>query len=79
MAGTNDLSNRKLSREDLIKSTDECITQIKGFSNVGKIFICKIPLRCDFHAVNLKVGEFNSLLVERFDNTEEFFEVTVTL
>ena len=75
MAGTNDLSNRKVSPEDLIKSTwstDEYITQIKGFSNVGKIFICKIPPTCDFHAVNLKVSEYNSLSVERFDNTEEF-------
>ena len=79
MAGTNDLSNRKVSPEDLIKSTDEYITQIKGFSNVGKIFICKIPPRCDFHAVNLKVSEYNSLLVERFDNTEEFLEVIDTI
>ena len=79
MAGTNDLSNRKVSPDDLIKSTDEYITQIKGFSNVGKIFICKIPPRCDFHAVNLKVSEYNSLLVERFDNTEEFLEVIDTI
>ena len=79
MAGTNDLSNRKVSPEDLIKSTDEYITQIKGVSNVGKIFICKIPPRCDFHAVNLKVSEYNSLLVERFDNTEEFLEVIDTI
>ena len=43
MAGTIDLSNRKVSPEDLIKSADEYITQIKGLSNVGKIFICKIP------------------------------------
>ena len=63
MAGTNDLSNRKVLPEDLIKSTDGYITQINGFSNVGKIFICKIPPRCDFHAVNLKVSEYNSLLV----------------
>ena len=68
-----------VSPEDLIKSTDEYITQIKGFSNVGKIFICKIPPRCDYHAVNLKVSEFNSLLVERFDNTEEFLEVIYTI
>ena len=79
MAGTNDLSNHKVSPEDLIKSTDEYITQIKGFSNVGKIFICKIPPRCNFHAVNLKVSEYNSLLVERFDNTEEFLEVIDTI
>ena len=79
MAGTNDLSNRKVSPEDLIKSTDEYITQIKGFSNVGKIFICKMPPRCDFHAVNLKVSEYNSLLVERFDKTEEFLEVIDTI
>ena len=79
MAGTNDLSNRKVSPEDLIKSTDEYITQIKGFSNVGKIFICEIPPRCDFHAVNLKVSEYNSLLVQRFDNAEEFLEVIDTI
>ena len=68
-----------MSPEDLIKSTDEYITYIKGFSNVGKIFICKIPPRCDFHAVNLKVSEYNSLLVERLDNTEEFLEVIDTI
>ena len=79
MAGTNDLSNRRVSPEDLIESTDEYITQTKGFSNVGKIFICKIPPRCDFHAVNLKVSEYSSLLVERFDNTEEFLEVIDTI
>ena len=52
---------------------------LKGFSNVGKIFICKIPPRCDFHAVNLKVSEYSSLLVERFDNAEEFIEVIDTI
>ena len=65
LAGTNDLSNGSVSPEDLIDKLDEYISELKGFSNLGHIFLCQIPNRFDFHAVNTKVLRFNELLSER--------------
>ena len=62
LAGMNDLSNRSVSPEDLIDKLDEYISELKGFSNLGHIFLCQIPNRLDFHAVNSKVLRFNKLL-----------------
>ena len=62
LAGTNDLSNRSVSPEDLIDKLDEYISELKGFSNLVHIFLCQIPNRFDFHAVNSKVIRFNELL-----------------
>ena len=64
LAGTNDLSNHSVSPEDLIDKLDEYISELKGFSNVGHNFLCQIPNRFDFHAVNSKVLHFNELLSE---------------
>ena len=75
LAGTNDLSNRSVSPEDLIDKLDECISELKGFSNLGHIFLCQIPNRFDFHAVNSKVILFNELLSERYSDTEDFLTV----
>ena len=63
MAGTNDLSKRDVTPEVLIKELDDSITVIKRFSNVGQIFLCKIPQRFDHHNINTKVCLFNELLV----------------
>ena len=38
LAGTNDLSKRNVSPEDLMKELDDSITKLKRFSNVGHIF-----------------------------------------
>ena len=65
LAGTNDLSNGSVSPEDLIDKLDEYISELKGFSNLGHIFLCQIQNRFDFHAVNTKVLRFNELLSER--------------
>ena len=79
MAGTNDLSKRGATPEVLIKELDNSITVIKRFSNVGQIFLCKIPQRFDHHNINTKVCVFNELLVERFLDTEDFLTVVDTV
>ena len=45
LAGTNDLANRKTSPEELTEELDKQITELKGFNNLGHIFLCKIPHR----------------------------------
>ena len=79
LAGANDLANCKTSPEELIEELDKQITELKGFNNLGHIFLCKIPHRFDFHVVNSKVVKFNELLHERFSDTEEFITVINTI
>ena len=79
MAGTNELSKRDVTPEVLIKELDDSITVIKPFSNVGQIFLCKIPQRFDHHNINTKVCLFNELLTERFLDTEDFLTVVDTV
>ena len=79
MAGTNDLSKRDVSPEDLMKELDDSITELKRCSNVGQIFLCKIPPRFDHYNINTKVCLFNELLVERFLDTEDFLTVVDTV
>ena len=79
MAGTNDLSKRDVTPEVLIKELDDSITVIKRFSNVGQIFLCKIPQRFDHHNINTIVCLFNELLTERFLDTEDFLTVVDTV
>ena len=75
LAGTNDLSNRSVSPEDLIDKLDEYISELKELSNLGHIFLCQIPNRFDFHAVNSKSLRFNELLSKRYSDTEDFLTV----
>ena len=42
LAGTNDLSDRRIIPEKLIDKLDASLTELKQFSNVSEIFICKI-------------------------------------
>ena len=79
LAGTNDLANRKTSPEELKEELDKQVTELKGFTNLGHIFLCKIPHRRDFHVFNSKVVKFNKLLHERFSDTEEFITVINTI
>ena len=51
------------------------MSELKGFSNPGHIFLCQIPNRFDFHAVNSKVLRFNELLSDQYSNTEDFLTV----
>ena len=78
LAGTNDLANHKTSPEELIEELDKQITELKGFNNLGRIFLFKIPHRSDFHVVNSKAVKFNELLHERFSDTEELITVINT-
>ena len=70
---------RNTTAEDLIKRIDESIRHLKSFSNIGQIFLCKIPPRLDFKNINSKVLDFNKLLAERFDTTEESVHVIETI
>ena len=79
LAGTNDLSDRRITPEKLIDKLDASLTELKQFSNVNQIFLCKIPARFDFQSINHKVSQFNQLLLERFSDTEEFFNVIETI
>ena len=79
LAATNDLSKRDVSSEDLMKELDDSITELKRFSNVGQIFLCKIPPRFDHHNINTKVCLFSELLAERFLDTEDFLTVVDTV
>ena len=79
LAATNDLSDRRITPEKLIDKLDASLTELRQFPNVNKIFICRIPARCDFQSVNHKVSQFNQLLFERFNDTEEFLNVIETI
>ena len=70
LAGTNDLSDRRITPEKLIDKLDASLPELKQFSNVNQIFICKIPARFDFQSINHKAGQFDQLLFERFSDTE---------
>ena len=70
LAGTNDLSSRSVSPEILISILQNSITELKEFSNLHQIFICKIPPRFDFHNVNSKVTGYNVLLEEHFPDSD---------
>ena len=79
LAGTNDLSYKHSCPKDLINDLDSALTDLTHFSNVQHVFIFKIPPRLDFHNINNKVSEFNSLLSERFSDTEEHISVADTI
>ena len=70
LAGTNDLSSRSVFPEILISSLENSIAELKEFSNLQQIFICKIPPRFDFHNVNSKVTRYNVLLEEHFPDSD---------
>ena len=79
LAGTNDLTTRDVSPESLIEELDSSITELKQFSNLDNVFICKIPARLDRSLINRKVALYNELLVERFSDTEEYISVIDTV
>ena len=51
-----------LSNSTESSNISPALTDLTHFSNVQHVFICKIPPRLDFHNINNKVCEFNSLL-----------------
>ena len=75
LAGTNDLTSRHVSPEELIKNLCESINELAEFHNLHHIFLCQLLSRFDFHIVNAKVICFNELLIERFADTQEFVTV----
>ena len=68
--GSNDLSSHSVSPEILISNLENSITELKEFSNLQQIFICKITPRFDFHNVNSKVTRYNVLLEEQFPDSD---------
>ena len=79
LAGTNDLTRCDVSPESLIEELDSSITELKQFSNLDNVFVCKIPARLDRSLINRKVALYNELLVERFSDTEEYISVIDTV
>ena len=79
LAGTNDLSNRSVSPDDLIDKLHSSLNELMQFDNVRHIFLCKIPPRLDYHNINSKVNHFDQLLFERFSDTEEHISVIDTI
>ena len=53
-AGTNDLSKPSVSPQSLTGKLKEHLNEIKSFSNISKMFLCKLPPRSDKHRVNSK-------------------------
>ena len=79
LVGTNNLASHNANPELLINTLDDQITELKGFNNLGHIFLCKIKQRFDSHVVNSKVVRFNKLLHECFSDTEKFLTVVDTI
>ena len=69
----------RITPEKLTDKLDASLTELKQFSNINQIFICKIPARFDFQSINHQVSQFNQLLFEPFSDTEEFLNVFETI
>ena len=75
-AGTNNLNKPSVSPQSYIGKLKEHINDIlKSFSNVFKIFLCKVPPRSDKHHVNSKINHFNNLLVDELSNADNIITV----
>ena len=70
LAATNDLSRRKTQPINLMDNLIESLDELKKFTNVKSIFVCKLPPRSDMSRVNQKVYEFNQLLLDKFSNSD---------
>ena len=70
LAGTNDFSRRKTQPINLMDNLIESLDELKKFTNVKSIFVCKLPPRSDISRVNQKVHEFNQLLLDKFSNSD---------
>ena len=79
VAGTNNLTRHDVSPDSLIEELDSSVTELKKFSNLDNVFICKIPARLDRSLINRKIALYNELLVERFSDTEEYISVIDTV
>ena len=61
LAGTNNLSNKNCTPEDLLDIVLKSVKDLtENFS--GKVFICKVPPRIDLYNVDSKINRFNDLL-----------------
>ena len=74
-AGTNGLNKPPYSPQSLIGKLKEHVNDIKSFSNVSKIFLCKVPPHSDKHRVNSKINHFNNLLVDELSNADNIIIV----
>ena len=79
LVGRNDLTRRDVSSESLSEELDSSITELKQFSNLDNVFICKIPAWLDRSLINRKVALYSELLVEWFSDTEEYIPVIDTV
>ena len=75
LTGTNDLCKNQLTPEILCDKTIEEINNLRSFSNIGHIFLCKVPPRSDLHHINLKVSSYNNLVSQKL---KELVNVSIT-
>ena len=61
-------SRRQIQPINLIDNLIEALDELKKFTNVKSIFVCKLPSRSDISRVNQKVYAFNQLLLDKFGN-----------
>ena len=55
LTGTNDLHKNQVTPEILCNTTIEEINNLGSFSNIGYIFLCKVPPQSDLHRINLNI------------------------
>ena len=65
LTGTNDLRKNQVTPEILCDKNIEEINNLRSFSNIGHIFLCKVPPRPDLHCINLKVSSYNNLVSQK--------------
>ena len=65
LTGTDDLRKNQVTPEILCDKTIEEINNLRSFSNIGHIVLCKVPPRSDLHRVNLKVSSYNNLVSQK--------------
>ena len=70
LPGTNDLRKNQVTPEFLCEKTFQEINYLRSFSNIGHIFLRKIPPRSDLHRVNLKVSSYNNLVSQKLKEPE---------
>ena len=64
-----------MTPEILCDKIIEEINNLRSFSNIGHIFLCKVPPRSDLHRINLKVSSYNNLVSQKL---KELVNVSIT-
>ena len=65
LSGTDDLRKNQVTPEILCDKIFQEINNLRFFSNISHIFLCKIHPRSDLNCVNLKVSSYNNLVSQK--------------